>query len=998
MDINCLIKNTSIVEDLRAAVEMVALDIASTGRKATLNNVYSEIRKAGIEVDLNTVGYVYSEVVPNDSDLFNTREEVEEITGRRMSDTIRKLILSEPGVTEKRIGEMSPEQYVASGIANMFYGQTVENTVDESVAVTLQKAMFKGAKRMLKEVSQEEVPTEKQTYEDVIERALSLETHGYRDLNGKLNNIRDLFEATKAELDKITDEIQNSDNNLLKEQWAEYMNGFENATYSLLFSKKEAGEVLNGIMKEAGYGKELKNGKVILDWGKLAGDINDAAQIRDNVTKVLSEKGYTPEVAEKVAESLSQEYYDLKAKIAERAVANLDQRKNRLEDPVKAEQKPDYKKLAELSALGIFNRNHDSVLFRALGVSELEEEDYRDIQNITETMTRLSAELDGKDASANYAFQTLQRDINKIVARNIKNRTLLLKIVGFIDKAYQMINLGRIMNIYNSLQNNWSGFTELSAVTLQTIRQQGLSQAFKDGKFFRAVWKDISFGGGVTYGDEPNRFSNKEYIGDLFNKVDWKNVSDSKDLARVVGALVTTPGRMFLSASDSANKALLQRKHFMLTMHTALMQKGMSKREANQFLNEALYGQSYAQAETQAKQILEMIGKPVNKNSITRMANDLVIGNLNMDRRIDAGLVEAAWKSSYKVAGIGLGHESNWLARRFEAGKREASIKEQQLIKEENWNALAWHRLYSTMYYSAIRPFTTGITNWMYLRVQSGLGVGILTGFAGGQWNQDIDFSSKETMEKSLHDRSRKRQEIARGINGLMFNAVMFGILLSAIAMARADDDDDYVDAMIALFKEIKGNYFLNKVFLRSASDYVLLAYLFAPSDKEENNGTVMDQAVAKYVTQYFNLGNEYADGVKVARVMDLLGRGNINGARGKAGDILGSKIEFPLYRAYKGYYQVIRGFADKDYKPEWKPPYGFLEGFLGNGMLEDLGVFNRDSPIDALPGIGPKSAERFNKKGIYKMSDLKDYPNWYMMVPAKDRKKARQAYEELYQ
>lgn len=990
LKINCLLAHTDVIDDMKAAVEMIAMERAAAGRKATLDVVYNDIRSAGIEVDLRTTALMYSEVLPDNAEFFSSMDEIDQVIGKDVSDTIRKIVLNEPVSGEQQIGKMSPEEHVANGIANVFYNQIKTGKKTDSVAKTLQDAMLRGAKRLLKDVSGAKTPETKEGYRDIIQRALGLESKGLTDINGKLNGIRDLFAATQEELKKISGAIEDSDDYALQEQWQEYLNGFEEAAYSLLFSKQEAKDVLTGIMKDAGFGKTTKDGKVLLDWVRLAGEINDVDALRRNIIDTLVKNGLEETTADRVADALQQEYYEFRGRILEKARGELDNRMARIEDvrePMLI--KSDFKKLAELNALGAFDNNYNKLLFRTLGVPELEAEDILEIQNIAKNAATLSAEMDGKDYLAGYAFQAMQRDINKIVARSITNKTKNLKVIGAIDKYFQFLNMGRIANAYNMLENNLSGFRELLATNIRIMQQQGVAEAFKDRALFKAVWRDV-LKGGVGYGEELHRFSSKEYINDLYNKVDFKNAESKKEYLQSLVALVSTPARAFLSASDSAFKAAMHRKAMQLALHRALMQQGMSKQEANRYLNEALYGQSYADAENKATQLLGKYGLPVNKNSVARLANDLVVGNLNTDGYISADLVEAAFKSGYKIAGIGLGHlsqESNVLAKRIEAHKRMASLEEQRLIKEERWDELAQQRLQNSILYGMISPFVSGILNWIQLRIQSGLGMGIVTGYLG-DWKSDIDFDSKRSMEHTIAKVENKRQQIARGITGLTYNAVLFSIL-AAVAYSM-DDEDEEKSAIVELFDKMRGDYFSNKIFLRSAPDFVLLSYLFS-TEKTAGN------APLKYFSQFFNLGSEYATNVQLVRVGDLLARGDVQQAKGKAAAILGSKIEVPLWRSYKGFYQLVRGVADEDYKPEWKPPFTIAEGLVGGGMFEDIGLFRRDSPIEALPGIGPKTKEKMNKAGIYKVSDISRNPRWASYIPQGQRKKAQQAYEELY-
>src|SRR5690606_1204374 len=114
-------------------------------------------------------------------------------------------------------------------------------------------------------------------------------------------------------------------------------------------------------------------------------------------------------------------------------------------------------------------------------------------------------------------------------ARNVADRTKFLKVVSALDLYTQAINAGRIANVYNMTENNMSGMKEMLATNANLIEKQGWQAAFKDRKLFWAVWKDVAKHGGIQYGEELTKFNNKEYVNDLFNKVNFKDAKSFKE-------------------------------------------------------------------------------------------------------------------------------------------------------------------------------------------------------------------------------------------------------------------------------------------------------------------------------------------------------------------------------------------------------------------------------------------------------------------------------------
>ena len=61
--VTCLAKNTQLQQDLKDIVEYIAYDRIGRGKDASLSSVYNTIRTSGIEIDLQSVGHIYNEVL-----------------------------------------------------------------------------------------------------------------------------------------------------------------------------------------------------------------------------------------------------------------------------------------------------------------------------------------------------------------------------------------------------------------------------------------------------------------------------------------------------------------------------------------------------------------------------------------------------------------------------------------------------------------------------------------------------------------------------------------------------------------------------------------------------------------------------------------------------------------------------------------------------------------------------------------------------------------------
>lgn len=975
LKISCLVKNTQLVEDLKTLVEFLGFQKAADSGQASLMSVYSDVRKLGIEIDLKSVGTIYADVLPLDEEGFNTLDEIEDMTGSNFNGLLNALVNQLPRQGAETIGAMSSEEFVASGLAAAFY---TANSVDEktkSIMVTMQNALYKGANRLLGQLPA--TPKSKEDWLQTVDRALSYNEMGYTDVAGRLNNMQDLFNAFKAEMKKYTDAINGTDADFVKAQWAEYVEGLENSAYTLLFSKKEAKKVLTDMMKDAGFGKKLSNGNTIIDWVKLSGGINNVDDLRNNVERVLDDNGFRGDVIRSMKNSLANEFNDMYAEILNKADKNLS---NRAKDK-KVVKKADIKRLAELHGLGVFGGAHEKVMYKLLGVDSLTRADMNSLKDISNSVTGLYKELEkenlGKELYSSYGFQQMQHSVSRIVHDHFNNKTKMLQVVDKANKFLQLRAVGLIMNVYNMMENNWSAYKELLATNIQVVKQRGFSEAFKDKDVFWSVMKDVS-NGGVRYGDDSGKFGHINSVEDSINK---KNTLSKKLLY-----FLMTPARMFLTGSDSAYKATITHKIFQLNLHKALMQKGMSKEEANDFMNEALYGQKKEEAKVLAEKMLSKFGLSTKPESVSRLANDLVKANLNSNQLVTEDMIQAAFNSAYNVAAIGMGHASqngvlSMPARRLEAQRKAAAVDEKKLIKDEDWNKLASHRAVNSLWNNVISVFVGGQINWMVLKLQ-GMGFGIATGLMG-KYNADIDFADKDSLEKTMFDHRNANQQISRAVVGLSVFSVISGIM--AAILYGTGDDDDKTSELEEMYAHIKKDYVLSKIFKKNAPELILQDYYRKTA---KNQGTGLMQ----FGQNFFNLGNNYSIPGRFTEASKNLYKGEQDRALGQAGQYLGSTVDMPMWRSYKSYWQIVQwgaASAGLGNKPtsDYKDPDTFVNGLMGGSVLEDLGLFSRQNPaLDALPVIGEKSKAYLKTKGINSIDDFQK-SDWRNMKDSKGHK-----------
>lgn len=547
-------------------------------------------------------------------------------------------------------------------------------------------------------------------------------------------------------------------------------------------------------MKEAGFAKELKDGKTILDWNKLANDNNSVADLRANVERVLADKGYGQEVIDGVKDSFENEFNDLHARVMEYRLNTMSNKEEALGKAVPG--KSDLKRLAELNNLGIFQSAHDKLLSSVIGISDIQQDDLDDLEQLAQAASNLYRVIDkeyGSDVFASSAFQSIQRSIDKIITRNLNDKSLILKLVTAIKNFFDIYMTGLLMAPLTIAENFLSGIKEVSTPLWGKAKLNST-----DRQVYAAILSDVTKRG-QSFGEEVGSFAPRElYSNSLQYK--WKDATP-KELFESVLNIFMTPGRIGLLGFDSANKAVLTNKIFYNASYQALKQNGKTDAEAKDILSTALNGKSFENAKAEAKGILDNLNTelpanskiPVNKSTIVRLANDLVKANLNSHGGITTEMIENSLKGGYHVAGYGLGHEpNNIVSKQIKSIRDEYAKKETQIIKDKKWNELAWHRAKSTFVNSMILRFTGGATNWMYLRVQSGLGVGLATGFLG-KWNSELDFTDKNTIIQSIKDREGSRNMIGRSMTGIVYTG-LGAVAMYALSAGSGDDEEKKKD------------------------------------------------------------------------------------------------------------------------------------------------------------------------------------------------------------
>lgn len=1005
--VSCLFKDTILRRDLGDLVSFIAYDLAEKGVNANVGSVFNIIRESGIEVDLQTVGHIYNDVMPQGVKEFDSMDEVNAFVQKHYHDSIRRAaLLEQPEEQYKQLGQDSPGIEVVKSIMNIFYkANTDPNSEIFSDLRQMQEALWKGVKRKLN-LDEYKKPVDQKGWEELLTKAMSYENLGMMDMNGNINGIADLFDEMQNNLDEAMNKFSAQADFATVQKMNDMVRAIRSSAYSYLFSKGEAKDFITTIFNDAGFGKKTKSGKIIIDWNKLANGNNNIQDLRQNVSDVMEAKGYSPNVIAGVMDSFEEDFTDLSTKMLEYKTDKLDSKTANIGKG--SNKKTDLRRLAELNNLGIFESAHDKLLNKTLGISGIQQDDFEDLKKIAQAASDLFKHIDknyGNEVFASFAFQQLQHKIDNIVSRNINNKTGLLKTFTVLKNFVDTMLTGLLMGPLTIAQNFITGTKELGSPVFG-----GKAKFNKaDRALYAATLFDITKGG-TSFGEEVGAFAPRElYTQSL--KFKWKD-ANKKELSESMLYLLLTPARIGLMGFDSANKAVITNKVFYNAMFTGLTQSkqkdgvGMTDEEATNFLSEMLNGKML-DAKTDAEKLLNQINLTlpanaqisINNNTITRLANDLVKANLTSNAAVTTDMISAMVKGSYHVAGYGLGHEpNNIVSRGIKSLRNEMSKNETSLKQTKQWNKLAWNRFINTIINGGVLKFTGGATNWIWLELQSGFPVlGLAWGAVGkAHYGNDVDFTSKDTIKTSIKDMQIARSQQGRALVGTTY--ALAGYLLYYMVTAGGDDDRKKnkeraaylkqkkdnktitaseieelveVEKHSSVMKQIKSNYEGNRLFKKVAPQIMLMQY-FMDTDDDTFTG-VLDYAQATS-----GLGSDFSTSQKILDARQYAKNGETDMANGKMASIAGESMSVPLWRSYKEWFKLANWMTGGNVSSDWKNPSNFTEGIIGGGFLEDIGAYSRNSGITILPGIGPKSVEEFKKFGITKMSDIKDNPGWY--------------------
>ena len=690
---------------------------------------------------------------------------------------------------------------------------------------------------------------------------------------------------------------------------------------------------------DAGYSREItvtRKGGIkekiqVLDWKKLAGNEMDVNAIKNIVEQALKDKGFTPAQISRMQDAFVNEFTELRASVVEKSIKEL----RKLNEPKEStNRKSSAKRLAELFDLGLFDQNSDEfdyLINKAIGLSDIGQEAFFEAKKLSESLKELFAMNSNEFFTKQFIREInlkISKLLNKVAFHEGNN---WYRVTNVVSELMNLALRTLLQTLKQFFDNQISGRQERLIQDIGTMFQKGIdTKELKKLrlKYSSVIKSDITKNAGLYFGEVNSPFLTKSQIEGYIN---------SRTDNQIYHALVSIAlGKSYLEGADSMNKAASTEKFFTSMLLKAMTDKTnpnrMTPEAALQFVNEQLTGQKFADALIESAKIINQIntqaGKVVlanTKENIFRGAMDLVKANLLVGQALDANTIESAYDAAYKIAGYGLGHESNNFVTTLVNGF-QSRIEEQikKAVKEKEWGKAANLTVIATINRNILNPFVGGGTNWFVLGLQkSGIEPISPLYYMMQKMRNGIDLSTdsgKKKLEETLVEDYRRKTINKR----LLIGGVSASLLTLGLFASGGDDE------MEEWLKKNEWARGYQTVFVPQLT-------LFAMSVKNGKLGDWVENTFARY-KKFENLP-KIIRGVNAYNKSDG-GEADKEKLYGVIGNVAGSFVNVPLLpvkfaRDLGGVYRYI---VDKPQEKSDFKNVGFANGFFNYGLIDYMG------------------------------------------------------------
>ncbi len=790
--------------------------------------------------------------------------------------------------------------------------------------------------------------TEEATLKSLRDKYLPKEESGFKDAKIVDRNSKKLL----GEIEDINRQIKNGE----KDVRAAKKDPVNDLNLSKLKAEKSARlaileeidpnpkDFVKQALIEKGFGREItvttKSGKEkrqIIDWRKLAGEEGSIAKMQANVEFVLKDKGYSDADIVRMQASFENEYNDLRASIIKKSLQELDSRNTPKDAP---DYKTSARRLAELYNYGLFEKESDTydyLLNKALGLSDIGQQSFFEAKKLAKALSDLyKTKDDGRSISEfglRHAIRNLNTKIESLLSKVAWEQSNgAFKAVTLAKEYMGLAQRNMLTSVKQAIENPLSGAIQRTfskiGFSFDNVDTKALNK--NRSEIAKTIYEDSVRNGGLHYGDVTTPFVSKTRTEDWINKQ-----SDSKLYHTIASGML---GRSYLEGADGMHKAALTEKYFTYNLIKVLTDKNnpkrMSKEDAIKYVSDNLTGQTLLEAKTTSKEIIKKAnteaGKvviPDNKQSVDRLAEDIVKDSLVKGEKLTIEEIESSYEAAYRAAGFDLGHEANnpiSLGLSNLTHKMENNI--QRAIKEKKWNEAAAYTFASILSKNILNPFVGGGTNWVVLTMQK-TGVDFVSpiyDYARKSSNK-LDLTTDagiKNIENSLLQNLKSKNTNSRFLIGAMASLLAY----SALKSTGSDDD---------INKWLKKHEWARKYFNVVAPQ--ILVFMLAAKNKQ----------LGKYFGGLLNIKSRvFDDGEKMIDAINGISSNKSKKNKkgwGKVGQLVGSKLSAPLvpWRFIRDSHNIVRGINGK---PQMKYDFnsiGFMEGYFQSGLVDYIKDIN---------------------------------------------------------
>lgn len=329
MKLNCLITNTSAINDIKDGMIILANDYIQLGQDVSFPRMFDEIKKQGLEIDAESAGYIYLQAFgDSNSKKFSSYDEVEKYSLAQIQSNVNSIVSNirgeEKDAKEKTMGILSEEKRIAKSFASLFDKKYFKGLSQdtESMMVQMGKLVEKALKQSLPKEKSQNVTS----VNEALSKFFEAEEFKVDRLDGGVNTIESLWKASKKEIDnylsEITKNLSVAEADLVRDLWGGYMEKVNDAMYDIMLNTSSQEKLLKQALQKIKVGDKNivdKNGTIL--WSVLSEDL-DVDEVVSNLTKLFKD-GFTDSTGKEVkyTEKQSERLAEYLGRVLERKVS-----------------------------------------------------------------------------------------------------------------------------------------------------------------------------------------------------------------------------------------------------------------------------------------------------------------------------------------------------------------------------------------------------------------------------------------------------------------------------------------------------------------------------------------------------------------------------------------------------------------------------------------------------------------------------------------------------